>query len=139
MKSFAPVFAAIILVTAPVAAQSTFDPVTKRPYYLAAPGIPNDGSATLNTSPLDIFPANSSRVRLKLINGSGIGSSPTPATIIWCRFGTVAGAPTAVNGIGSFALPAGGGGIDDQGPGVDQAAVNCMAESGTPILFARQY
>jgi hypothetical protein len=41
--------------------------------------------------------------------------------------------------VGSFLLPAGNGGIDDQGAGVNQSAVNCIAASGTPNLYAEQY
>lgn len=94
----------------------------------------------LTTSPLQIFAANPNRLRLKLINYSGTGATPTASVYIWCRLGTVAAAPAAVNGTGSFVLAPGGGGIDDVGAGyVDVSAVNCLAESGTPILFARQY
>lgn len=97
-----------------------------------------DGSTALSTSPQQIFAANAARVRIKLVNtefGTATGGSGIYA---WCRWGTVGASPAAAHGVGSF-LVAPGGGIDDQGPGVNRSAVNCLAESGAPILYAEQY
>lgn len=98
-----------------------------------------NGSVALSTAPLDIWAANSARVRALLLNNSGIGTSGGAPIVEWCRWGTVAASPAAVAGVGSFALQPGGGGRDDTGAGVNQGPLNCLAESGTPSLYAEQY
>jgi hypothetical protein len=98
-----------------------------------------NGGVALSTTTAQIFAANAARVRIKLLNNSGIGTAGGVAIVIWCRWGTVAGAPAVPGGVGSFALQPNGGGIDDQGPGINQSALNCLAESGTPTLYAEQY
>jgi hypothetical protein len=96
------------------------------------PGSYVNGSQALPAVATLVFDVGSQRIRIKLINLD-------PTIAIWCRWGTVGAAPAAVSGVGSFLLPAGGGGIDDQGAGVNQSAVNCIAASGTPNLYAEQY
>jgi hypothetical protein len=99
-----------------------------------------NASTALPATPTQIFAAAGAtpRSRVKLINSSGIGTAGGAAIVEWCRWGTVGAAPAAAGGVGSFALQPGGG-IDDQGPGINQSAVNCIAESGTPLLYAEQY
>lgn len=92
-----------------------------------------NGSAALTTASSQIFAATS-RMRIKLVNISGIGAAGT-AVVIWCRWGSAA----VAGGTGSFALASNGGGIDDQGQGVNQSSLNCIAESGTPKIYAEQY
>lgn len=92
-----------------------------------------NGGIALSSSPAQVFAA-SARIRVKLINYSGIGAAGN-AVVMWCRWN----ATPAPGGAGSFALPPNGGGIDDQGAGVNQNALNCLAESGTPTLYAEQY
>lgn len=104
-----------------------------------SPGTYANGSVALSTSPLDIWPANAARVRALLLNNSGVGTSGGAPVTCWCRWGTVAAAPAAVAGVGSFALQPGGGGRDDTGAGVNPGPLNCLAESGTPSLYAEQY
>lgn len=104
------------------------------PGLLGTPGNYLNGSIAVPTSSTQIFAATA-RVRVKLLNNSGIGGSGGPAIVIWCRWGAV----STPGGIGSFALQPNGGGIDDQGSGVNQLALNCLSESGTPSLYAEQY
>lgn len=94
-----------------------------------------NGSVALSTAPLQIWAANTTRVRALLLNNSGIGTSGGTPIVIWCRWG----AAPAAGGVGSFALQPNGGGRDDQGAGVNQGALNCLSESGTPSLYAEQY
>lgn len=98
------------------------------------------GSVALSSTPATVFPAaTTARVRLVLKNTDYVTAAGTAAGIVaWCRYGTAATAPAAPHGLGSWPLFAGGG-IDDSGPGVNQGAVNCMAESGAPLLYAGQY
>lgn len=102
------------------------------------PGSYADGSKALSTAASDVFVANTARVRIVLINtdfttaGGGLG------IVMWCRWGTAALLPASSHGVGSFPLYPGGG-RDDNGSGVNLGAVNCMAESGTPVLYASQY
>lgn len=103
----------------------------------AAVGTYANGSATLSTTATDIFAARS-RVRLKLINTDYITASGGSGIVTWCRYGTAALAPALPHGVGSFPLFPGGG-IDDESAGVSQLAVNCVAESGAPVLYAEQY
>jgi hypothetical protein len=100
-----------------------------------------NGGVALSTSAVQIFnaPSASPRYRIKMINSSGISTAGGPPIVEWCRWGLVGSAPAAAGGVGSFALQPGGGGIDDQGAGVNQNAVNCIAESGTPVIYAEQY
>jgi hypothetical protein len=98
-----------------------------------------NGSVALSITTAQIFPANPARVRTKLLNNSGIGTAGGTPIVIWCRWGTIGAAPATAGGIGSFALQPNGGGIDDQGPGINQSALNCLSESGTPTLYAEQY
>jgi hypothetical protein len=97
-----------------------------------------NGGVALSVTATQIFAATP-RVRIKLLNNSGIGTTGGTAIVMWCRWGTVGAAPAVAGGAGSFALQPNGGGIDDQGPGVNQSAVNCLSESGTPTLYAEQY
>jgi hypothetical protein len=98
-----------------------------------------NGAVAMSTAAAQVFPANAARVRIKLLNNSGIGTAGGTAIVIWCRWGTVGAAPAVPGGVGSFALQPNGGGIDDQGPGINQSALNCASESGTPTLYAEQY
>lgn len=101
------------------------------PLNFGSLGTYTDGSVQLSTTvATQVFPAASSaiRVRIKLVNQDGVNE-------IWCRWN---GTP-AVGGSGSFKLGANGGGIDDNGAGVNQSAVSCIAASGTPNLYAEQY
>lgn len=100
----------------------------------ASPGTYLNGSVALSTASVQVFAA-APRVRAKVINNSGVGTTGGAAIVEWCRWGAAA----AAGGIGSFALQPNGGGIDDQGPGVNQSALNCLAESGTPAIYAEQY
>lgn len=108
------------------------------PQSLAA-GTYANGGVTLSTSPLQIFAASTTRIRIVLLNNSGVGTAGGAAIVVWCRWGTVAGAPASVNAVGSFPVQPNGGGRDDNGAGVNQGALNCLAESGTPTIYAEQY
>jgi hypothetical protein len=140
MKRFVAAFAMALLACSPVLAQ-TSEPSTGRPYVIpVAPiGTYANGARALSTSPVDVWAANPARIRALLLNNSGIGISGGSPIVEWCRWGTVAGAPAAVGGVGSFALQPNGGGRDDQGAGVNQGPLNCLSESGTPLLYAEQY
>lgn len=108
------------------------------PQSLAA-GTYANGGVTLSTTPLQIFAASTTRIRIVLLNNSGVGTAGGAAIVVWCRWGTVGAAPAAAGGVGSFALQPNGGGRDDNGAGVNQGALNCLAESGTPTIYAEQY
>jgi hypothetical protein len=105
----------------------------------AVPGTYANGGVALSTSPVQVFAANPARVRLVLINNSGLGTAGGTAIMVWCRWGTVAGAPAAAGGVGSFAVQPNGGGRDDNDSGVNQNALNCLSESGAPTIYAEQY
>jgi hypothetical protein len=97
-----------------------------------------NGSVALSTTPTDVFAAAPTRVRIKLINTDYSTASGGNGIVMWGRWGTVALAPAAPHGVGSFLiLP--GSGIDDQGSGVNTGALNVVAESGAPVLYAEQY
>lgn len=106
---------------------------------VSEPGNYANGSVTLSTSPLQIWDVNGARIRALLLNNSGVGTAGGAAIVVWCRWGTVGAAPAAAGGVGSFALQPNGGGRDDNGAGVNQSALNCLAESGTPTIYAEQY
>jgi hypothetical protein len=125
---------AIVACVGAANSQSRLPPASDAHTAYSAPGLYANGSQALPASATQVFTAPAAgftRVRIKLINYDN-------TIAIWCRWGTVGGAPAAVAGIGSFLLPAGGG-IDDQGAGVNQSALNCIAASGTPNLYAEQY
>jgi hypothetical protein len=104
----------------------------------ASSGTYADGSRALAITASDVFAANAARVRLRLLNTDYVTKSGGGGAVMWCRWGTAAANAAVPHGIGSFPLFPGGG-TDDQGSGVNSGAVNCIAESGTPILFAEQY
>jgi hypothetical protein len=133
MKHFISLLA-VLLLPAGAWAQGSISGNSGAATATAPPGSYSNGSQALPASATQVFaaPGGPPRVRIKLLNLD-------PTIAIWCRWGTVAGAPAAVSGVGSFLLPAGGGGIDDQGAGVNQSALNCIAASGTPNLYAEQY
>src|SRR5690349_21238068 len=92
------------------------------------------GSKALSTSAADIWAAATSfRQRAVLMNTDYATSSGGSGIVAWCRWGTAAGAPAAAHGVGSFPLFPGGG-IDISGAGTPQAALNCIAERGTPVI-----
>jgi len=95
------------------------------------------GSATLSTSAADVWVSNSSRLAWRLQNTDFITDLGGAGYTIWCRWGTAAGAPAAPHGVGSFMLVAGQD-LSDSGAGVSRAALNCVAENGTPIVYAEQ-
>lgn len=101
-------------------------------------GTYQDASVAVTTAGADIFAANPTRVRIKLINTDFITPSGGTGIVMWARWGTKAAAPAQPHGIGSFPIFPGGG-IDDQGPGLNTGAINIVAESGSPILLAEQY
>jgi hypothetical protein len=109
---------------------------------LPVTGVPKgtyaDGSRALSSTASDVFAANAARVRIRLLDTDYTTALGGAGIAIWCRWGTAAAAAAAPHGVGSFPLFPGGG-VDDQGSGVNQSAVNCVAESGAPLLFAEQY
>lgn len=98
-----------------------------------------DFSIAVTTAGVDICAANAGRVRFKALNQDAItpGGAGTGA-VIWGRWGTKAANPATVNGVGSFMISPGGG-IDDQGPGVNTSAFNAISESGSPVLYVETY
>lgn len=103
-------------------------------------GLRVDRSVTITTTATNVFAAavsGSPRVRMKVLNTDVVTPSGGAGIVIWYRWGTAAGAPAAAHGVGSFPLLPGGG-FDDIGT-VSQEAMNCIAESGSPVLFAEEY
>ena len=97
----------------------------------APTGVYQNGSVQLASGSASLIfgaPAGAVRVRIKLQNNDSVND-------VWCRWGQ---SPT-VSGVGSFKLPANGGGIDDSGAGVNQLALSCTASAGTAILYAEEY
>ena len=100
-----------------------------------------NASATLSTSAANVVaavPGGAARLRIRLMNVDYATPSGGLGIVIWCRWATVAAGAAAVRGVGSFPVYPGGG-IDDQGFGVNQGGLNCLAESGTPILYVETY
>ena len=99
-----------------------------------SPGTFLNASMALSTTSQQVIAATA-RVRVKVVNTSGVGNAGGTAIVEWCRWGSAA----VSGGVGSFPIQPNGGGIDDQGPGVNQTALNCLSESGTPSIYVEQY
>lgn len=95
------------------------------------------GSQALSTTAANVWAANSSRLGWRLQNTDFITESGGTGYTAWCRWGTAGAAPASAHGVGSFMLAAGQD-MSDSGVGVSRAALNCVAETGTPILYAEQ-
>lgn len=108
---------------------------------VSATGTPSYATVTVTTSATNVIgvpTANTIRYRIRVQNTDYITASGGAGIVVWCRWGTVAAAPATVRGTSSFPVFPGGG-FDDVAPGVNQSGLNCIAESGTPIVSAISY
>jgi hypothetical protein len=101
-----------------------------------APGNYQNGSQVVGTSAVTVLSAptgnNAKRSRIVALDTAcQTGSGAT----IWCAWGTAAANP-AVVGSNGFPLACG---FDDNGPGVNQSALNCIQPTGTHYGRFEQY
>jgi len=101
------------------------------------PGTFTSYSQIVPTTATTIWAAASgtARVRVVAIDTAVQGGTAFAATV-WCAWGTAAGNPAAVGGVGSFALFPG---FDDSGFGVNQSAMNCIQPAGSHVVRLETY
>lgn len=93
----------------------------------------------LSTTAQDVLPAQSSRSRLMVQNTDYTTASGGAGIAVWCRWGTAAAAPAAAHALGSWLLLPGASRDDSSALVVNKDPLNCIAESGSPILHVEQY
>lgn len=93
----------------------------------------------LGTTATDVLPSNAGRYHLMIYNTDYATPAGGSGIAMWCRFGTAAASPAAPHALGSWPVLAGSAYDSGIGNPIAKDAVNCVAESGTPILHAEQY
>jgi hypothetical protein len=107
-----------------------------------ATGVFATGLVTVGATATDVFAATPSggatRYRIRVLNTDFVTPSGGNGYVVWCRWGTAAGAAASVRGTGSFPVFPGGG-FDDSTNGVSQQALNCIGETSGAKLYYETY
>jgi hypothetical protein len=93
----------------------------------------------LSTTAQDVLPLVTSRSRLMVQNTDYATASGGTGISVWCRWGTASSAPAAAHTLGSWLLLPGASRDDSSALVVNKGPLNCIAESGSPILHVEQY